>query len=187
MTFEQELFILIVDKAALGILALIAGYWINKQFERFKSKQSLYLEIAREKRQLVEKQLAEFYWPILIRLEKDNAIWKSMLGKYKTDPTERKLGLEVEKAFILQNHDEIMKIIEGYIHHVGNNQDLLDEIKKYSRHVAVYKALRAIDDKRDPNNLDKDIGWPDDFYTTIRDKMLAIQQEYESLLILNEP
>lgn len=37
MTFNQQLEITLIDKAAIGALLLIAGYWLNRVLERFKS------------------------------------------------------------------------------------------------------------------------------------------------------
>jgi hypothetical protein len=190
MTFGEQLAITLIDKLAIGALILIGGlvgaHWLNRQLEAFKTRQTQSLEVAKEKRelkqQMLEKKLSEFYRPILLRLETDNAVWEHMLGKYEEDPTTKKFGLEFEKTFVLPNHDRTMAIIEQHGHLIGNDPEVVDEINKFTRHVAVYKALRAMDDKRDPANFGEGLGWPKSFYPVIRDRTMALEAEYESLL-----
>lgn len=182
MTFGQQLTLILIDKAVIGFFVLLAGLWLNRELEAYKSRQTQSLEIAREKRQVLEKQISEFYQPILLRLERDNAIWKYMKGKYQTDPDTQKFGLSFENTFILPNHEQIMQIIETRGHHIGDDEQVLEEVKNYTEHVFIYKALRAMGDTRDPYNFDKKLIWPKNFYTVIRDKNQALQAEYESLL-----
>jgi hypothetical protein len=182
MTFQEQLTITLIDKVFIGALLLVAGLWLNKELETFKSRQTKSLEIAKEKRQQLERQLSEFYRPILLRLERDNVVWEHMLDKYKNDPAKRKFGLSFERTFILPNHDQIIGIIETHGHLVGNDGEVLEEINNYTRHVAVYKALRAMGDETDPYNLDKDLGWPYKFYEVIKARTSALEQDYYSLL-----
>jgi hypothetical protein len=190
MTFEEQLIITLIDKLAIGALILIGGlvgsYWLNQRLEEFKSKQVATFQIAKEKlelkQQILEKQLSDFYRPIRLRLEADNAIWKHMLGKYENDSITQTFGLAFEKTFILPNHDRIMEIIEQHGHLVGDDPKVVEEINYYTRHVAVYRALRAMDDKRDPVSFDKGLGWPKNFYPVIRERTVALQAEYDSLL-----
>jgi len=188
MTFEEQLIITLVDKLAIGALILIGGlvvgYWLNRRLEEFKGKQAAAFQIAKDtlelKQKILEKQLSEFYRPLLLRLEADNAIWTHMLDKYRDDSTTQKFGFAFEETFILPNHDRIMEVIEHHGHLVGDDPNVVEEINNYTQHVAVYRALRATDDKRDP--VAKGLGWPENFYPVIRDRTAALQAEYDSLL-----
>lgn len=46
MSFSEELWLVIVDKAILAIGALIIGYWINRRLERDKADESIRQKIA---------------------------------------------------------------------------------------------------------------------------------------------
>jgi hypothetical protein len=190
MTFGEQLIITLIDKLAIGALILIGGlvgaYWLNRRLEEFKVQQTAAFQLRKGqlelKQQILEKQLSEFYLPILLRLEADNAIWTHMRGKYEKDPITQKFGLSFEKTFILPNHDRIMEIIEQHGYLAGNDPEVVEEVNNYTNHVAVYRALRAMDDKRDPVTFDKKLGWPENFYTVIQERTEALQSEYDSLL-----
>lgn len=87
--FEQKVFITLLDKGALALIAALFGYWISKRLEDYKNAQKrlsdlerdkvvLRNEIQKAKRtreiELRETQLSQFYWPIYFRLAKDSAI-----------------------------------------------------------------------------------------------------------------
>jgi hypothetical protein len=44
MTLKEELILAVVDKAAIGLLILIAGYFLNSWLEEFRTEQSTLLE-----------------------------------------------------------------------------------------------------------------------------------------------
>lgn len=46
----------------------------------------------------VEAQISEFYWPIYIRLQKDNVIWRKIIERTnELDKDKRELAHEIEK------------------------------------------------------------------------------------------
>ena len=62
-----------------------------------------------------QQQLSEFYWPIYIRLQSDNAVWERVLGS----DNPKRLPPDVRRPmeeFILQNHGEILKIVQAKYH-----------------------------------------------------------------------
>ena len=142
MTFGQQLTIILIDKLVIGVIVLIAGLWLNRKLEAFKSRQTQSLEIAREKRQVLEKQLSEFYRPILLRLERDNVIWRYVLDKYKADESTQKFGLSFEKTFILRNHDQIMEIIETRGHLIGGDKQVLEVVNIRSMWRSIKLCMR---------------------------------------------
>ena len=148
MSLQEELIKIVIDKLAIGILLILVGYFINKFLEKFKANQALRNEFIKQRslarQQLIEKQLSEFYWPVYIRLQKDNIIWRRILDRENEDDDfKRKVGTEIENGVILPNHEEIVEIIESKIHLTRTDNDLIDALLKYIKHVAVYKANRA--------------------------------------------
>ena len=75
-SLNRELFKIVVDKFAIGLLIILAGYVLNRAIERFKAAEALRNELYKQrfaaKLNRVERQLSEFYWPIYLRLQMDN-------------------------------------------------------------------------------------------------------------------
>ena len=137
MTLSEKIMELVIDKVLLGGIVLAAGYWLNKRFEIFKNEtnekyhqRQLIAELENQQKQqiselenqlaisrynaeleFIERQISEFYWPIYLRLEKDNVMWK----RIKSLSAEKNVLPEaaseaIEKDFILKNHQEIVEI-----------------------------------------------------------------------------
>lgn len=137
MTLSEKIMELVIDKVLLGGIVLAAGYWLNKRFEIFKNEtnekyhqRQLIAELENQQKQqiselenqlaisrynaeleFIERQISEFYWPIYLRLGKDNVMWK----RIKSLSAEKNVLPEaaseaIEKDFILKNHQEIVEI-----------------------------------------------------------------------------
>ena len=198
--FYEKLLLTLFDKGAVALLIIIVGFWINKRLERFKGEQSRINELAKQKQalenelrrqgytlrlQFIERQLSEFYWPIYLRLQKDNAVWKRVhhLSRRK-DLLPEELGTEIERNFILPNHEEIVKIIESGIHLAKDEKPLFEMLMQYIKHVALYKAIRSAN-RYDLNPID--VG--NHFHLTYSQPLkrtLALQKQYDELLNLHQ-
>lgn len=109
MVLRDEVIKILLDKLAIGGLLLLAGFLVNISIERFKAAQALANDLHKQKfatqLQLIERQLSEFYWPIYLRLQKDNVVWRRILDRKKAqDDPLQKIGTEIEANFILPNH-----------------------------------------------------------------------------------
>lgn len=82
---EQKIFLTLLDKGVLAIVALLIGYWISKRLEQFRIDRQRISALERDKvvleneldklkltRQIEfkEKQLSQFYWPHSLPLRK---------------------------------------------------------------------------------------------------------------------
>lgn len=144
-------------------------------------------ELARLRRdkklELLEKQLSEFYWPIYLRLEKDNLIWEKVFNQ--DGGLESAVRQKLEMTYILPNHDEIMTILEAKIHLARAHQPLSDAINRYIRHIAVYRAIRdAGITERDPAQFDAP--YPSDLFGFVESEKNRLQAEYDHLLDLEQ-
>ncbi len=211
MAFSEKILELVIDKILIGGIVLIAGYWLNKRLEIFKNetneksrqrqliielenqqKQQLaelenQLAIARHQAELdfVERQISEFYWPIYLRLEKDNAMWQRIatLGA-RENALPDSASEAIERDFILKNHQEIVEIIEQKIHlaeQSPNSQELVEELLKYIKHVAIYKTIRSIDSLRGVNPLDLNEPFPAKLFPLIEQNFYALQAKHDRL------
>ncbi|MEG4285013.1 hypothetical protein QUB68_17955 [Microcoleus sp. A006_D1] len=202
---------LIIDKILIGGIVLAAGYWLNKRFEIFKNEtnekyhqRQLIAELENQQKQqisiledqiaiaqynaeleFIERQISEFYWPIYLRLEKDNVMWK----RIKSLSSEKNVLPEaaseaIEKEFILKNHQEIVEIIESKIHlaeNSNNSKELINELLKYIKHVAIYKTIRSIKELQRFNPIDLNEPFPERIHPLIENKFLELQNRYEYL------
>jgi hypothetical protein len=186
MTFQEQLAITVVDKLAIGGLLLLAGWWLNRLLETFRSRRSLENEFAKlrdaKRLEFLDKQLSQFYYPIYIRLHIDGVVWKRILDKREgNDELRRKVGDAIEKNVILPNHEEIVRIIQSNIHLAQCDAAAFEVMLRYVRHVAVYKAMREAGcHDRDPISLGEP--WPDDFLPIVEKTTGASQQQFDALV-----
>jgi len=188
MPLQDEVIKILLDKLAIAGLLLLGGFLANKTIEKIKYAESLRNEITKQRfvtrLQLTERQLTEFYWPIYLRLQKDNVVWERMLDKSKEDnEVLQRIGTLIETEFILPNHEEMVKVIELKIHLAQLDEELLEALLSYIKHIAVYKAARSAG-FTDLHHTQKDLlpPWPENLYPIIEQRTKALQNEYDDLL-----
>ena len=140
----------------------------------------------------LERQLAEFYWPVYIRLQTDNEMWERLQALSATpvavdspddsieraEPIEHAVARRIERDIVLPNHAALVKIIQSKIHVAAAGEELETELLYYLKHVAAFRALRTLGiiDK-DP----KDIGlpWHNALFPLIRKKTRDLQRQFD--------
>jgi hypothetical protein len=188
VNLKDEIIKILLDKLAIGGLLLLAGYIINGFMEKLKSKEALKNEISKQRfstrLQLIERQLSEFYWPIYLRLQKDNAVWKRILDQNRKDNDFlNKIGATIETDFIIPNHEEMVKIIESKVHLAQLDEELSDSLLSYIKHVTVYKAAKKVGIEN-LHGTQRDLlpPWPKNFFPAIERRTNTLQAEYDELL-----
>jgi hypothetical protein len=63
-----------------------------------KINETRYDQVLRATMDFKARQLSEFYWPIYVTLQKDNAVWDRILDRNKGDDVLRKVAVEIEKG-----------------------------------------------------------------------------------------
>jgi hypothetical protein len=184
----RDLIKIIADKLAIGLLILFSGYMLNRAIEKYKAAQGLKSEISKQRftatLQRIERQLSEFYWPMYLRLQKDNTVWRRLLDKGKEEDNPlRRIGSRIEIDFILPNHNELVKIIETKIHLAEPDAALQAALLSYIDHVAVYNAAIAAG-FTDLHGSQRELltPWPRDLFPLIEDRTLKLQRDYVILL-----
>jgi hypothetical protein len=211
MALAETIIESVIDKILIGGIVLVAGHWINKRFEIFKNEtnekyhqRQLIAELENQQQQqisilenqialarhnaeieFIEKQISEFYWPIYLRLEKDNVMWKRIksLSPEKNVLPEA-ASVAIEKEFILKNHQEIVEIIESKIHlaeNATNSKDLINELLSYIKHVAVYKTIRSVKELQRFNPVDMNEPFPEQLFPLIERNFHQLQHRYQYL------
>lgn len=129
-----------------------------------------------------ERQLAEFYWPLYLRLQMDNALWE-WLGHVRANSSEsdRRIAGVLEERFVLPNHREAVKVIQSKIHLMAKNVELEQLLLAYVRHVAVFDALRELQIRdRDPIHLGQP--WPQALFPRFSDETKRKQEEFDRIV-----
>ncbi|HYJ05426.1 MAG TPA: hypothetical protein VEX43_09850 [Chthoniobacterales bacterium] len=185
MSFHETLTITIIDKLVIAALLLVAGFWLNRILERLRASSARETDRHRlrdQKRvEFLERQLSEFYYPIYIRLNIDNVVWRRILDRKNDDELKSKIGYAIEREVLLPNHAEIIRVLETKIHLADCDDLTFQQMLLYIRHVAVYRALRGVGcHDVDPIRLGEH--WPKDFYPSIEATVKKLQSEYDRLM-----
>jgi len=178
---------LLGDKAFVAVLSSILGVLAKTLFDWW-TKRGYELDSLRLKKQveLLETQLSQFFWPLYIRLCKDTVIWERILDKNNPSGLEQKIGAVIEEKIIMPNHGEILKLIEAKMHLAHGDGLLMEELKKYLKHISVYQALQEAGEK---DKFPEDVGepWPQALIPLVEDRVYALQARYDELLKLYHP
>jgi hypothetical protein len=168
----------------IGLVCGVLGFMAKSLWDRYLRRTDEEESLRRNKKiEFIEKQLSDFYIPLYAHLQKDNAVWEKILGKYiKEENLERRVAIEIEKGFILPNHEEAVRIIESRYHLARADKTLTDELFAYVKHVAVYMAIRKSTFDVDPIVLDEP--FPKKLFPLIEGKVLELQNEYNLLLTI---
>ena len=185
MSFNQQLILTIVDKLLIAAVIVLLGWILNRGVEKLKSELTIRNEFAKlrdaKRLEFLDKQLSQFYYPLYIRLHIDGVVWRRILDKRSgEDELRRKVGDAIERNTILPNHDEMVKIIQSNIHLAEGDGRAFDQMLKFVRHVAVYRAMReaGFHDK-DPIALGEP--WPDQLLPIIEKTTYELQRQYDDL------
>lgn len=110
MTFEEQLYITIIDKLLIGALIVVVGFTFNRLLERFKSKQSFSNEMAKQRVTKISE-----CWEIMYKWEYKIQSIYTLMAHYsdissskeeynrmmKEDDTIKKLVEDINKIFPL--------------------------------------------------------------------------------------
>ena len=160
---------------------LLVGFILNSRAEHSRRYREQQDELVKGKRDFITRQLSEFYYPIQLRLHKGNAVFEKWNAT-----TDKKLARQIEETFIIPNHEEIVKIIDTRFDLIRNDSEyaedlveLMDALKAYERHVALYKALRDTGDSRKPIQLGEP--YPKKFFRLIEKRVADLENQRDDL------
>jgi hypothetical protein len=167
----------LVWSAATFVLGIASKGVVDDFLKRKQDAQKFSIQ---KKARFLEQQLSKFYWPIYLHLEKDNLIWERLKERDQNpESPASKLSLQIEKDAILPNHRAAVVTIERYLHLAGDIAIVEDSLR-YIRHVKVYEMLRSAGLKDDP--ISHKEPYPNDLFAMIKERVFALQAEYDSLI-----
>jgi len=170
-----------MPETLVALVAATAGFAAKSLFDAWANKKrELELEAWKLKVTTLQQRLAEFYWPLYLRLQRDNVVWSRILERSDDSDTKRRIARQVEEGVILPNHREAVLIIERGIHVAAIDPEFEAEMLKYLRHVAVYTSARDAGLDVDPLALNEP--WPRDFFPMVESRLARYQSELLELL-----
>lgn len=171
-----------MDSTLLAAISAATGFALKAAWDWFYARKREMESLALTKRvELLDRQLSEFYWPLYIRLEKDNVIWRRILDVREQDELKRRIAEEIERGVILPNHAEIVAIIESRMHLTQGDMEFTRELLHYIHHVTLHKALRAAGENH-AFPMDFGIAWPGQLFPMVKERTEALQREYDALI-----
>ncbi len=152
------------------------------------------LETWKIRRDELERRVSQFYWPLYVRLQRDDVIWQKVfydLGaasgrpkpewvKQLSDADRRNLAREIEDKILLPNHAEAAAVIPANIHLANADETFTELLARYVRHVDVYASLRSAGS--DLNPIDVGEAFPPRLSEAVGDRLRKYQRQYEELL-----
>jgi len=165
-----------------ALIAAAVGFATKSVFDAWTDKKKqLELEAWKLKVATLQQRLADFYWPLYLRLQRDNVVWGRILERGNDDDIKRRIAREIEEGVILPNHREAVSIIEHGIHVAAIDPQFEVEMLKYLRHVAVYTSARAAG-LLDVDPVDLNEPWPREFFPMVESRLARYQNELLELL-----
>jgi hypothetical protein len=169
-----------MDPTFVATIAATAGFAAKAVWDWFYARRREWESLILTKRvEVLDLQLSQFYWPLYIRLEKNEVIWKRIFDVGEADEGKRRLATEIENSVVLPNHAEIVAIIETRMHLAEADADFTRELLHYIHHVTLHRALRAAGDTQ-TFPMDFGVAWPDRLFPMVRRRTEALQREYDA-------
>jgi hypothetical protein len=144
----------------------------------------------------LEGRLSNFYWPLYIRLLRDDNVWTKVFIDLRPGgthsraiwvdniPKDRRASLseQIQDSILVPNHVEAVRIITSNMHRAGNNDpEFTALLLKYIRHVDVYESLRSAK-LNDVDPIDVGESYPEGLSAAVAARLKAYQDEYDALL-----
>jgi len=168
------------NAAILTVILALGGYLIT-------SVSTHMLALRRDKLDLVNKRLNEFYGPLYVASEAGNIAYRSLLnrqGKQQSEPildSEMKEWMLWVTTIFMPLNDIREKVIIENAHLIIEEQMptcLLD----FVTHVVGYKAVLARWAEGDYSERRSTIGWPPEFDTYVKRSYAALKAEQSRLM-----
>jgi hypothetical protein len=138
--FKQQLTVLLVDKAVLGVLLLVVGFWLNWMLERTKRDLGLDAKrselAAQSQIRFKEMQLAEFYGPVYASLKQIRPLDDLWTSERISGPGKQKILSVVRAA-----NDRIVNILITRSHLI-RGAAIPESHARFLTHVAVWHAYQ---------------------------------------------
>jgi hypothetical protein len=169
-----------MSESLLAALAAIGGFLAKSIWDLYWARKLDFESAARQKQlEFLERQLKEFYWPLHIHLQKNDAVWEFARRTYNSSNlVERSVNAELMRSFFLPNHQVMVTIIENNVHLAKADTEVERLIQAFLRHVAVLSALKSTG-LEDLHPIAVGEPWPKGLSEAIARRTLDLQDRFD--------
>jgi hypothetical protein len=188
MTFNEQLTITLIDKLAIGMVVLLAGFWLNRALKDFEGKQALRreLELSQNRAALtqLESQIKELYSPLYGLIQRSIEIYDVAKQKlpYSTSGRHNDEEAPVWRYFVetyfLPVNAQMAELIQSKIYLVEEDE-LPDSWKMFLDHQMQFQILHSL--WKDQHVSSDEIigkGWPQQFEPDVKRGLSRLRSEY---------
>lgn len=183
------------DVTLWSVVSGALGFGIKALWDSYAGYQDkVRLETWKLRIDELERRLSQFYWPLYIRLQRDDVIWRKVFFDLSpwskrekpawvaelSEDDQKKLAKEIEDKVLLPNHAETVTIIRSAIHLANADPVFEDMLVRYIRHADAYSSLRSAGSDLSPKAIGEK--FPDGLTEAVRDRLTKYQKQYEELL-----
>lgn len=167
----------------IAALGAIAGFLAKSSWDIYWRRRHEKESLSYKKRlETLERQLNEFYWPLLFQLRKNDIVWQRILDKRNpNDGLEEKLNFKLSRQYFFPNNEKMLEIIESKYYLALPPEDVREQIDFFIRHQAIFQGIRSVL-KEDVDPIRFGEPWPDGFLPAIEKHTLMLQREYDDAL-----
>lgn|SRR3989442_6092198 len=190
-TFVQQVQLILIDKLAFGLLILIAGFFLNRLLEGFKSYQAILKDAQSLRDQAalrhLQRQIEELYSPLLALIQHSHLVYgvaaKKLprLGKASRCPARQEETVMwryfVEEYFLPLNK-EMADLIRSKIYLIDTDH-IPESFLQFLEHQSQFDCLHRL--WKDLTISSDEIGgrgWPTNFNQDVENTLSKLRLEY---------
>jgi hypothetical protein len=188
MTFTEQIYITLIDKLAIGVFVILAGFWINRALKDFEGKQALRreLELSQNRAALaqLEAQIKELYSPLYGLIQRSQEIFDVAKAKVplsaagQPDEEEAPIWRYFVESYFLPLNEKMADLIQSRMYLIEEDE-IPESWKLFLEHQTQFHVLHTLwNDKNihTPGITGK--GWPSQFGPDVRKSLSRLRSEY---------
>nr|WP_321409585.1 hypothetical protein [uncultured Carboxylicivirga sp.] len=166
--------IIALSSVVLGfILKSVWDYSLKRKYERNEASHKKRMEF-------LERQLSEFYWPLLFYLKKNQIVFEKLIKSpvHESDDLKRELMTNMSRNYFFPNNEKMMEIIETKYFLAQAPETLNRLINDFIKHQAVFQGIKkTFEQDFDPIKFGEP--WPYKINEAIEKHTLELQSQYD--------
>jgi hypothetical protein len=191
MTFDQQVQLILIDKLAIGLLILLAGFFLNRFLERFKSQQAILKDAQSLRDQAalrnLQRQIEELYSPLLALIQHSRLVYEVSAKKlprlreasgYKSTKSESEVWRYFVEQYFLPLNLQMAELIRSKVHLIDTDQ-IPESFLQFLKHQSQFDCLHIL--WKDLSIASDEIGgrgWPTHFEQDVQSTLSKLRLEY---------
>ena len=191
---SDKILLLIIDKLAIGLLILVAGYFVNKTLERFRGEQALRKEYEslRDRTALthLQRQIEELYSPLLGLLTQSKIVFdiaekklpNRLGGQAHTSPEEDETWRYFVEHYFLPLNKQMADLVRTKVYLIPTDA-MPESFNLFLMHQAQFDCLHALWRDKGISSMEvPGIGWPKGFQEDVKQTLASLRKTHNENL-----